>query len=84
MLNTRHGKQYRCEMDDEAHEELLDVLLAHSGKVVLSGYDNDLYNERLVEWYREETISYSQVGSKKKEVLWMNFRKAQMTLDEFI
>lgn len=73
VLSTRHGKQYRCEMDDTAQNELLDVLLVHKGPVLLSGYDNNLYNDRLQGWHREETICYSQVCSKKREVLWMNF-----------
>ena len=47
VLQTRHGRQYRCEMDDKAHGELLDVLLVHKGPVLLSGYDNVLYNDRL-------------------------------------
>ncbi len=73
ILSTRHGKQYRHELDDQEHNELLDVLLEHKGPVVLSGYDNDLYSRRLKDWHREETICYSQVCSKKREVLWMNF-----------
>ena len=73
MLGTRHGKQYRCEMDDNGHNELLDAALAHKGPVLLSGYDNPLYNERLKNWHREEATSYSQVCSRKREVLWMNF-----------
>ncbi|MDO5345319.1 MAG: DNA adenine methylase [Lachnospiraceae bacterium] len=74
MLSSRHGKQYRCEMDDAAHNELLDALLAHKGPVLISGYDSDLYNDRLQGWHREETICYSQTASRKREVLWMNFR----------
>lgn len=73
VLRTRHGKQYRCEMTDKEQEEMLDVLLAHQGSVLISGYDNDLYNDRLKSWYREETTCYSQVCSKKREILWMNF-----------
>lgn len=73
VLGTRHGKQYRCEMDDDAHEELLDTLLQHSGPVILSGYENELYNCKLKDWYRKETTCYSQVASKKREVLWMNY-----------
>lgn len=73
VLGTRHGKQYLHEMDDAAHEELLDVALAHKGSVILSGYDNPLYNDRLGGWHREERICYSQAASKKKEILWMNF-----------
>ncbi|RKJ46544.1 DNA adenine methylase [bacterium 1XD8-76] len=73
VLSTRHGKQYKCEMDDADHNDLIDVLLDHKGPVILSGYDNDLYNDRLKSWQRKETTSYSQVNYKKKEILWMNF-----------
>lgn len=73
VLGTRHGKQYKYEMDDADQNDLLDVVLAHKGPVILSGYDNALYNDRLRNWHREETACYSQVCSKKKEILWMNF-----------
>ena len=73
VLSTRHGKQYRCEMDDADHNDLLDVALAHKGPMLISGYDNPLYEDRLRNWHREERTSYSQVCSKKREVLWMNF-----------
>ncbi len=73
VLSTRHGRQYRHEMDDEGHEELIEIALAHQGPVLISGYDNDLYNGMLKNWHKEETVSYSQVCSKKKEVLWMNY-----------
>ncbi len=81
MLQTRHGKQYRCEMTDKDHEELLDVLLAHRGPVLLSGYESDLYNDRLYMWQRREMISYSQSMTKRTEMLWMNFEpEEQMSL----
>ena len=73
MLETRRGKQYRCEMSDQDHAELLDALLAHQGPVILSGYDSPLYNDWLKGWYREEAVSYSQVASRKTEILWLNF-----------
>lgn len=76
MLGTRHGKQYRHEMLDKDHEVLLDALLAHPGPVLLSGYDNKLYRDKLRGWHREETIAYSQIASQKREILWMNFEPA--------
>ncbi len=83
VLSTRHGKQYRHEMDDKGHEELLDVVLEHKGKVILSGYDNPLYGSRLKDWHREETCCYTQRGTKKREILWMNFEpdNQQMTFE---
>ena len=48
-------------------------MVEHKGPEIISGYDNDLYADKLREWRREETVAYSQVASRKKEVIWMNF-----------
>lgn len=74
VLSTRRGNQYQYEMNDKEHLKLLEALLQHKGPVMLSGYENVMYNTLLSEWHREETISYSQVCSKKTEILWMNFK----------
>lgn len=82
LLGTRHGKQYRCEMTDADHRDLLDVLKAHRGPVLLSGYDSKLYNDALEDWYKDDAISYTQTATKRKEILWMNFEPdRQLTLD---
>ncbi len=84
MLQTRHGKQYRHEMDDKDHEELLKVLLRHKGCAVISGYDTELYNDMLTGWHKFEAVPYSQVCSKKREIIWMNYEpaKRQLTLED--
>ena len=86
ILQTRYGKQYRCEMDDKDHNDLLDVLTSHKGPALISGYESDLYNDRLAGWHKEETTCYSQSGGKRKEIIWMNFEPngRQMELKEFI
>ena len=73
VLSTRYGKQYRCEMTVEDHAELLTTLKDHSGPVLLSGYDNPLYNEMLQNWHREEIDTRAQTAGKRQEMLWMNF-----------
>lgn len=83
VLSTRHGKQYKCEMDDKEHNDLLDVLLRHKGPVTISGYENKLYRDRLQGWHKAEAISYSQIHSQKKEFIWMNFEpEEQISLFE--
>lgn len=72
LLSTRHGKQYRCEMDDAEHAELLEALKAHRGPVLISGYDSDLYNKALEGWTRKEISVLAQTATKRREVLWMN------------
>lgn len=73
LLNTRHGKQYKCEMTTADHKRLLEALKAHPGPVLLSGYDSDLYNNELRGWEREEIDAMAQTATKRREVLWMNF-----------
>ena len=86
MLETRHGKQYRCEMSDREHGELLDMLLRHKGYAVISGYDTGLYNSMLVKWNRLEKDSYTQTGTRKKEIIWMNYDppSRQISLEDVI
>lgn len=73
LLSTRHGKQYREEMTERDHCELLEVLLAHKGPVVLSGYESKLYNDVLQGWHKEQHQSRNQRNRVVKETLWMNF-----------
>ena len=60
-------------MKEEDHEELLAVLLEHKGPVLISGYDSDLYQDRLQGWHQESTRSRTHSGVMKKEIVWMNF-----------
>lgn len=84
VIKTRHGKQYRCEMDDENHKELLTLLLRHKGFVIISGYETALYDNMLCGWNRIEKTAYSQVCSKKKEVIWMNYDPpGQMSFNDY-
>jgi len=84
LLDTRSGRMYAHEMTDEDHAELLDVLDAHPGPVLLSGYDNQLYNDRLRHWHRVEHKALAEAGRIRTEVLWLNpvaaEHQAQLTL----
>lgn len=73
MLQTRGGKQYRCEMTDSDHKELLGALLRHTGPVILSGYHSELYDSTLSGWSVIEQKAYNQNGDRRTEVLWCNF-----------
>lgn len=76
MMETRSGKQYRCEMTDRDHEELLDALVHHKGFVILSGYRSELYHDILgsEDWYATEIKAYNQNADQRTEVLWTNFQ----------
>ncbi len=70
---TSHAKQqYKHEMTDSDHVELLDALDAHPGPVLLSGYACDLYDDRLAHWKRETHQARAEKGEARTEVLWLN------------
>lgn len=72
MLSTRRCRaNYRHEMDDAAHEELLHVLNRHRGVVMLSGYANELYDAKLQDWARYDTDMVITSGQKRTESLWV-------------
>ena len=50
LPETRTQKMYGAEMSLEEHVEMLEALNAHPGSVVLSGYENELYDEQLSTW----------------------------------
>ena len=69
---SRNG--YHNEMYDEDHERLVSILKDVVGKVMLSGYENDLYNSLGWEKY---TFSVKQtahlIPSDRTEVVWVNY-----------
>lgn len=73
LLNTRGGKQYRHEMTEQDHVELLAALQQHKGPVILSGYPSELYDWELRNWHRITRKSYNQNSDPRTEVLWCNF-----------
>lgn len=69
--STRAPDQYRFEMSDADHDQLLDALMAHVGPVFLSGYASDLYDRKLVGWESVTLTGYASRATRE-EVVWMN------------
>lgn len=74
LLETRTKRHYANEMSIEQHESLLLALNNHSGFVMLSGYDSDMYNDILDGWTKKTKMATTEAGNKKQEVLWLNPR----------
>lgn len=74
LQRLRKRNMYKCEMTDEQHIELLNLLKESKSLVILSGYDNDLYNSELSDWYTAEKVTIAQMGLHRTEKLWMNFQ----------
>lgn len=68
MVDDRY---YRHRMDGADHAELLELLDAHPGPVVLSGYRCRLYDDRLGRWERLDIPARVEGGRSKLESLWV-------------
>lgn len=69
------SKAYGFEMSDNDHRELARVLNNVKGKVAVSGYPCDLYNELFSGWnvlHAPEKVCHSTKGTRS-EVLWVNY-----------
>lgn len=84
LHSTRKNYLYKHEMNDQEHIELLEVLLNHPGKVLLSGYDNDLYNTYLRGWKKASKKTTAENGLFRTEMLWMNYSIGQMKLADYL
>lgn len=83
LPSTRTAKQYRHEMTDADHEELLEAVRQSRAKVMISGYESDMYNDYLHGWQKECFVSCAEHGKPREEVVWMNYRhNAQMTMED--
>lgn len=80
VLSARTGKQYKHEMEAPEHEELLRVIVKSNAKIMISGYDTELYNDYLHDWRKEKFSSCAEQGKPRTEVVWMNYRDSQMSL----
>ncbi|MGE8207726.1 DNA adenine methylase [Heyndrickxia sp. NPDC080065] len=72
IIETRTKRHYKHEMTIDDHIELLEVLDAHPGPVLLSEYAHHIYDERLKHWQRETMDVAAEAGAKRQEVLWIN------------
>lgn len=64
---------YACEMSDEKHVELLKTLKASQSKIIISGYDSELYNRELEGWSTDMIETTAQMGLRRTEKIWANF-----------
>lgn len=72
LPETRTQKMYGEEMTLAEHEALLDILRAHPGPAVLSGYANELYDRALTGW-RHVVVKPPKVekAAQRMEKLWV-------------
>lgn len=75
LRDLRKSYLYRHEMTDGEHMELLQALKEHPGKVMISGYESDLYNQELSGWKKIHKTTQAEAGIKRVETIWMNYNQ---------
>lgn len=79
---------YECEMSDDQQHEYVELLYDSRAKALVCGYDNEIYNDKLLnphgpyKWYKYEiaevakSMSRNPIGQMKSratEVIWTNW-----------
>ncbi|MFF2533839.1 DNA adenine methylase [Brevibacillus sp. NPDC058079] len=80
LLSTRSKRLYKKEMTDADHIKLLDALDEHPGPVILSGYDNDLYNICLKHWRKWVASEQKLSGSIQWQLIKWGSRQSSRCL----
>lgn len=84
VRSTRSGRIYKKEMNLRGQEILLKAILKHKGPVMISGYDNELYNTILKGWRKIQKKTNVEGGRDAIETIWMNYDPPmeQLTMEE--
>lgn len=73
LQDTRKKYLYNHEMTDEQHAELLQIVKESDCKIMISAYENELYDNVLVDWKKEHKSTTSECSRKRTETLYMNY-----------
>lgn len=76
----RRSRVYACDYTLNDHERLLGVVKELPCMVMLSGYDNELYNDTLVGWRKEEFFAKTHVDVRQ-ECVWLNYEPPRLLHD---
>ncbi len=73
LLDTRKKYLYNHELEDKEHIRLLETIKKSDCSIVISGYDNELYNSHLNGWTKYYKSTTAECSVRRTETLWLNF-----------
>lgn len=73
LQSVRKKNLYKHEYSEAQHISLINTLKRSNAMVILSGYDNELYNDMLPDWCTAVKNTTAQMGLHRTEKIWMNF-----------
>ena len=87
VKDTRRTKKlYKVEMDETGQSKLLELLEKSKAKIVLSGYQSELYDGKLKGWYKDTIQARTTAVDTATETLWINYEppNKQIKIDELL
>lgn len=78
VQSTRTSARYIEDMDDETHNRLIDACIGSKAKILISGYDNPLYDRLTDNGFTKYQFDVNTIGADKKpkvkvETIWKNY-----------
>lgn len=73
LQDTRKKYLYNHEMTDEQHMKLLQIVRESDCKIMISAYENELYDNVLADWKKEHKSTTAECSRKRTETLYMNY-----------
>lgn len=82
----KSGALYVHEMTDEGQRRLLGLIASSNAKIIISGYDSEMYSEMLKGWSTDSTMSRTTSTEAAREKIWMNYEppKRQISIEEIM
>ena len=73
LKSTRTQLHYKCEFaKEDEHEALLQLCKQHKGYVIISSYENDLYNEELAGWEKRSMRTATNAAGSAVETVYLS------------
>ena len=73
MSTRKSGRLYNHEMTNSDHERLIELVVSSKAKIIISGYQSDMYSNSLKGWYMDTKLSQTTSTAKATEVIWTNY-----------
>lgn len=78
----RHrSKLYAHEMANAEHTELLELISQSKAKIIISGYESELYDTMLAGWQKDSTMSHTTSSEMAIETIWMNYEPPERQIE---
>ena len=73
LKSTKTQLHYECEFaKPEEHKELLEICKKHKGYLIISSYENDLYNATLAGWEKRSMRTATNAAGSAVETVYLN------------